>query len=201
MAKGMRAALQKHHQKTTMSTKVSLLKKLCKAEFDESGDMEAHLFRMDELFSSLMNADFGFELESGHGSEKYARILRSSDDDLTMEFVKNKLLDEAQKRMEKTHRTSAETTEEMGDTVLEEVTKKVKASNIGASQSFSTYDLDLDNSESNCAVSNRGAWWYTNCGNSNLNGLYLRGLTGGMFWETFQGVNYSLKKRRMMLRR
>ena len=57
---------------------------------------------------------------------------------------------------------SAETTEEMGDTVLEEVTKKVKASNIGASQS--TYDLDLDNSESNCAVSNRGAWWYTNCG-------------------------------------
>uniref|UniRef100_A0A182HQP7 Uncharacterized protein n=1 Tax=Anopheles arabiensis TaxID=7173 RepID=A0A182HQP7_ANOAR len=69
---------------------------------------------------------------------------------------------------------------------------------------FSAFDLDLDNSEINCAVSNRGAWWYTGCGMSNLNGLYLKGLTGGttgMFWETFRGANYSLKKSRMMLRR
>uniref|UniRef100_A0A182YSC9 Fibrinogen C-terminal domain-containing protein n=1 Tax=Anopheles stephensi TaxID=30069 RepID=A0A182YSC9_ANOST len=69
---------------------------------------------------------------------------------------------------------------------------------------FSAYDLDLDNSESNCAVSNRGAWWYTDCGQSNLNGLYLKGLSGGttgMFWETFRGVNYSLKKSRMMVKR
>ncbi|XP_053674093.1 angiopoietin-1-like [Anopheles nili] len=69
---------------------------------------------------------------------------------------------------------------------------------------FSAYDLDLDNSESNCAVSNRGAWWYTDCGMSNLNGLYLKGLSGGstgMFWETFRGINYSLKKTRMMVRR
>ncbi|XP_050074799.1 microfibril-associated glycoprotein 4-like [Anopheles maculipalpis] len=69
---------------------------------------------------------------------------------------------------------------------------------------FSAYDLDLDNSESNCAVSNRGAWWYTDCGQSNLNGLYLKGLSGGttgMFWETFRGANYSLKKSRMMVRR
>uniref|UniRef100_A0A182JT09 Fibrinogen C-terminal domain-containing protein n=1 Tax=Anopheles christyi TaxID=43041 RepID=A0A182JT09_9DIPT len=69
---------------------------------------------------------------------------------------------------------------------------------------FSAYDLDLDNSESNCAVSNRGAWWYTDCGKSNLNGLYLKGLSGGttgMFWETFRGANYSLKKSRMMVKR
>uniref|UniRef100_A0A182PBB1 Fibrinogen C-terminal domain-containing protein n=1 Tax=Anopheles epiroticus TaxID=199890 RepID=A0A182PBB1_9DIPT len=69
---------------------------------------------------------------------------------------------------------------------------------------FSAYDLDLDNSESNCAVSNRGAWWYTDCGQSNLNGLYLKGLSGGttgMFWETFRGANYSLKKSRMMVKR
>ncbi|XP_050072698.1 fibrinogen C domain-containing protein 1-B-like [Anopheles maculipalpis] len=69
---------------------------------------------------------------------------------------------------------------------------------------FSAYDLDLDNSESNCAVSNRGAWWYTDCGQSNLNGLYLKGLSGGttgMFWETFRGPNYSLKTSRMMVKR
>lgn len=29
---------------------------------------------------------------------------------------------------------------------------------------FSTFDVDLDNSDSNCAVSNRGGWWYTDCG-------------------------------------
>lgn len=116
-AKGTWDALQKHHQKTTMSTKVSLLKKLCKAEYDESGDMEAHLFRMDELFSSLMNA--GQELDS---SLKVAMVLKSmpesydhltttletrSDDDLTMELVKSKLLDEAQKRMEKSHQSES----------------------------------------------------------------------------------------------
>ncbi|XP_050093864.1 ficolin-2-like, partial [Anopheles aquasalis] len=69
---------------------------------------------------------------------------------------------------------------------------------------FSTFDVDLDNSDSNCAVSNRGGWWYTDCGMSNLNGLYLKGLSGGttgMFWETFRGANYSLKKSRMMVRR
>ncbi|XP_052873530.1 ficolin-2-like [Anopheles cruzii] len=69
---------------------------------------------------------------------------------------------------------------------------------------FSTFDLDLDNSESNCAVTDRGAWWYTDCGMSNLNGLYLKGLSGGttgMFWETFRGANYSLKKSRMMVKR
>uniref|UniRef100_A0A182S5Z9 Fibrinogen C-terminal domain-containing protein n=1 Tax=Anopheles maculatus TaxID=74869 RepID=A0A182S5Z9_9DIPT len=66
---------------------------------------------------------------------------------------------------------------------------------------FSAYDLDLDNSESNCAASYRGAWWYRDCGLSNLNGLYLKGLSGGMFWETFRGPFYSLKKSRMMVKR
>ncbi|XP_053665029.1 fibrinogen C domain-containing protein 1-like, partial [Anopheles marshallii] len=69
---------------------------------------------------------------------------------------------------------------------------------------FSAYDLDLDYSEGNCAVSNRGAWWYTDCGESNLNGFYLKGLsssTTGMFWKTFRGAYYSLKRSRMMIKR
>uniref|UniRef100_A0A182Q4T6 Fibrinogen C-terminal domain-containing protein n=1 Tax=Anopheles farauti TaxID=69004 RepID=A0A182Q4T6_9DIPT len=69
---------------------------------------------------------------------------------------------------------------------------------------FSAFDIDLDNSESNCAVTNRGGFWYTDCGMCNLNGLYLKGLSGGttgMFWETFRGANYSLKKSRMMVKR
>uniref|UniRef100_A0A182N1V5 Fibrinogen C-terminal domain-containing protein n=1 Tax=Anopheles dirus TaxID=7168 RepID=A0A182N1V5_9DIPT len=69
---------------------------------------------------------------------------------------------------------------------------------------FSAFDIDVDNSESNCAVTNRGGFWYTDCGMCNLNGLYLKGLSGGttgMFWETFRGANYSLKKSRMMVKR
>lgn len=106
-------ALESHHQKTTMCTRVSVLKKLCKAEYRDDGDMEGHLFRMDELFASLANA--GQELES---SLKVAMVLTSmpdsfdtlttalesrSDEELTMELVKRKLLDEAQKRAEKSH--------------------------------------------------------------------------------------------------
>ncbi|XP_055601451.1 uncharacterized protein LOC129750515 [Uranotaenia lowii] len=103
--------LKNHHQKTTMFTKVSLLKKLCRAEYTDNEDMENHLFRMDELFSSLTNA--GQELGN---SLKVAMVLKSmpdsfdtlttalesrSDDELTMELVKSKLIDEAQKRAEK----------------------------------------------------------------------------------------------------
>lgn len=109
--------IKKHHQKTTMTTKVSLLKKLCKAEYNENGDMEGHLFRMEELFSSLANA--GQELDA---NLKVAMVLKSmpdsydnlttaletrEDKDLTMELIKGKLLDEAQKRMEKTRQGEA----------------------------------------------------------------------------------------------
>ncbi|XP_052898083.1 angiopoietin-4-like, partial [Anopheles moucheti] len=69
---------------------------------------------------------------------------------------------------------------------------------------FSAYDIDVDNSDGNCAVLNRGAWWYDNCGESNLNGFYLKGLsrsTTGMFWGTFRGAYYSLKRTRMMVKR
>ncbi|XP_058121131.1 angiopoietin-1-like [Anopheles ziemanni] len=69
---------------------------------------------------------------------------------------------------------------------------------------FSTYDFDNDRFDQNCAAVTHGAWWYKSCGDSNLNGLYLNGPTlekTGIFWYTFRGYNYSLKKTRMMIRR
>ena len=41
--------------------------------------------------------------------------------------------------------------------------------------SFSTYDRSRDNdrSSSNCVGRFKGAWWYSSCFHSNLNGLYL----------------------------
>ena len=37
---------------------------------------------------------------------------------------------------------------------------------------FSTKDSDNDVHEINCAEKERGGWWYANCGESNLNGVY-----------------------------
>ncbi|XP_050075383.1 angiopoietin-1-like [Anopheles maculipalpis] len=68
---------------------------------------------------------------------------------------------------------------------------------------FSTYDYDNDKFDQNCAAITHGAWWYKSCGASNLNGLYLNGPTlekTGVYWNTFRGYNYSLKKTRMMIR-
>ena len=49
-----------------------------------------------------------------------------------------------------------------------------------------------------------GAWWYTNCHASNLNGLYLSGETEifgqGITWDDFRGQYYSLKTTEMKFR-
>ncbi|XP_063411826.1 fibrinogen C domain-containing protein 1-like [Mytilus trossulus] len=70
------------------------------------------------------------------------------------------------------------------------------------SQPFSTLDRD---SSSACPKIYKGGWWYKNCHNSNLNGLYLNGTHKtrgiGIEWYTWKGHNYSLKKTQMMIRR
>ncbi|KAK3103194.1 hypothetical protein FSP39_017247 [Pinctada imbricata] len=63
---------------------------------------------------------------------------------------------------------------------------------------FSTKDRDQDTNSGNCAVKRSGAWWYSNCSVSNLNGDYSRssGLRG-VFWLE---PSSPLKKTEMMLR-
>ena len=66
---------------------------------------------------------------------------------------------------------------------------------------FSTKDRDNDIWSSNCAVRYTGAWWYSNCQISNLNGKYL-GRTSdnrGALWSGFRG-SLSLKFTEMKLR-
>ncbi|XP_063420855.1 fibrinogen C domain-containing protein 1-like [Mytilus trossulus] len=73
------------------------------------------------------------------------------------------------------------------------------------SQKFSTYDKDSDVYSGNCAQVYKGAWWYSNCVDVNLNGLYLRGPNSqtaqGVIWLTWHGSEYSLKATTMMIRK
>ncbi|GIY56311.1 techylectin-5A, partial [Caerostris darwini] len=69
---------------------------------------------------------------------------------------------------------------------------------------FSTKDQDNDPNEGNCAESYKGAWWYSSCHNSNLNGLYLRGVhkssADGVNWSSFRGLNEALDTTEMKIR-
>ncbi|XP_071804148.1 microfibril-associated glycoprotein 4-like [Asterias amurensis] len=72
-------------------------------------------------------------------------------------------------------------------------------------QQFSTKDRDNDVISGNCAQIYRGAWWYYNCHDSNLNGEYLGGTTTayarGVVWVYWKGYSYSLKTSEMKIRR
>lgn len=69
---------------------------------------------------------------------------------------------------------------------------------------FTTKDRDNDSWNKNCASRYKGAWWYTNCVISNLNGVYLHGKHSqsweGMVWVTWKGPNYSVKRAEMKIR-
>lgn len=69
---------------------------------------------------------------------------------------------------------------------------------------FSTYDADHDVTSANCAISYHGAWWYSACHTSNLNGYYYNGshatYADGMNWYYWLGYYESVSRTRMMVR-
>ena len=70
---------------------------------------------------------------------------------------------------------------------------------------FSTRDSDNDiNPDGSCAQQFKGAWWYSYCHHSNLNGLYLNGshssMADGVNWIPFKGYYYSLKRTEMKVK-
>ncbi|XP_062537717.1 uncharacterized protein LOC134206054 [Armigeres subalbatus] len=48
--------LREYHEKNTVTSRVSLLKKLCSLNLQEGSDLENHLMVLDDLFDRLMNA-------------------------------------------------------------------------------------------------------------------------------------------------
>lgn len=71
-AKDFWSNLKKYHEKVTVTSRVSMLKRLCSLNLLEDGDLECHLFEVEELFDRLTQA--GQELAE---SLKVAMILRS----------------------------------------------------------------------------------------------------------------------------
>ena len=70
---------------------------------------------------------------------------------------------------------------------------------------FTTKDKDNDQHNSgNCAAFSKGAWWYTACHSSNLNGRYHHGkhssYADGVNWSSWKGQRYSVKKAEMKIR-
>lgn len=70
---------------------------------------------------------------------------------------------------------------------------------------FSTKDRDYDTAtDASCAQLYKGAWWYSKCHSSNLNGYYYNGAhssyADGVNWYHWTGHYYSLPKTTMMVR-
>ncbi|KAJ0060048.1 hypothetical protein NL108_002841 [Boleophthalmus pectinirostris] len=70
---------------------------------------------------------------------------------------------------------------------------------------FSTFDNDQDTWSENCAKKFVGAFWYSNCHDTNPNGIYRWGADNslyavGMEWDSWKGRDYSLKAISMKIR-
>ncbi|XP_078071412.1 angiopoietin-related protein 3-like [Mustelus asterias] len=73
---------------------------------------------------------------------------------------------------------------------------------------FSTSDRDNDlHTDINCAGQHSGGWWFSACGEANLNGKYLQSRISrrpdrkkGIFWKTWKGNYYSFKSTQLMVR-
>lgn len=66
---------------------------------------------------------------------------------------------------------------------------------------FSTRDRDPAPFITRCAMSYRGGWWYKNCHQANLNGLYDTNVNHqGLIWTAWKGKDYSVPFTEMKLR-
>ncbi|XP_059169189.1 ficolin-2-like [Physella acuta] len=68
-------------------------------------------------------------------------------------------------------------------------------------RTFSTFDRDTDTASYNCAVSYKGAWWYSACHTSNLNGKWGSVNYGeGLNWKTLTEYSNNIIVSEMKMR-
>lgn len=102
--------LEKVHVKRTLSTKVSLMRKICRLRLDHNGDMEAHIATLSDLVEKLNGLQQNAVLDDqwlvailfSSLPEEYETLVTAlearPDADLTLELVKGKLIDEWMKK-------------------------------------------------------------------------------------------------------
>lgn len=102
--------LNKYYVKDSAVGKVALIKKLCKLELSEAGDCRQHLTEFDELFEKFENVGCimpedmkaAFILASLPQSyDSMVASIQGRAEVFTMAFVKSKLLEEFERRLEK----------------------------------------------------------------------------------------------------
>lgn len=100
-------SLKKIHQKSTLGSKIRLKKKLYKAQLMNDGNMEDHLHQMVSWFDELeemgdnITEDNRVSIILSSLNDEYEALvtgLEIREEDLTMDFVKGKLLEEWEKR-------------------------------------------------------------------------------------------------------
>lgn len=109
-AKLMWTALEEYHQKSTLSNKVRLLRRLCRMLLPEGGNMHTHLNAMDECMDNLVTLGepivdtFSVALYLSSLPESYGVLITAlesrAEADLTKNMVKGKLLEEYRRRQE-----------------------------------------------------------------------------------------------------
>lgn len=111
-------ALKGYHEKSTLSTRVILLKSIVNQRLDESGDMEEHVSRIinkmnkyaalgEPLTNTLQIAIILGSLPSSYDTLVTALESRS-EDELTLALVKEKLIDEYKRRKNSNDETQDE---------------------------------------------------------------------------------------------
>ncbi|XP_052890522.1 uncharacterized protein LOC128298777 [Anopheles moucheti] len=103
--------LRVFHEKTSATSRVSVLGKICDMKLIEGGDMEKHLMELESLFDKLTIAGLVLQPELRvamiHRSlpESYGGLVTAlesrPDSELTVEVVKSKLLDESERRKDR----------------------------------------------------------------------------------------------------
>lgn len=102
-------ALRLYHEKTTLSNKVHIMRRICDLKMSENGNAEDHINQMRELFQKLVDIGEAGISESWNVAMLLSSLPRSYDtlitaleardeNDLTFAFVQQKLLAEYQRR-------------------------------------------------------------------------------------------------------
>lgn len=102
-------ALKGHHERSTLSNKVILMRKICCAKLEEDGDMEAHIYELTGLFQRLvalgetqLSDSWSVAMILSSLPESYDALVSAleirPEEDLTLSLVEAKLIGEYQRR-------------------------------------------------------------------------------------------------------